>query len=146
MTNTESSRLGARRVCLEPDFYLLNLLPPLSTDIHILKYFLPLSPAPPFAHYQVGPDISLAPTKKMAPGATGPKRVTTGNDDSSQAKKRKLGPPSSSNGQTRAERIAKLAPKKSSFEGDLEKLSQGITELKGGPLCLLRARYFLYII
>lgn len=79
----------------------------------------------------------------MAPGATGPKRVTTGNDDSSQVKKRKLEPPSSSNGQTRGDRIAKLPPKKSSFEGDLEKLSQGII---GGPLCLLHVRCSLNII
>lgn len=82
----------------------------------------------------------------MTPGATGPKRATTDDDDSSQAKKRKLGLPSSSNGQTRGDRIAKLAPKKSSFEGDLEQLSQGITELKGGPLCLLHTRCSLHII
>lgn len=69
----------------------------------------------------------------MAPSVA-PKRTSessTGNADPNNVKKRRLEAPSS--GQTRGDRIAKLSQQKSSFEGDLEKLTQGLTELKGGP-------------
>ena len=79
-------------------------------------------------HTKLSPELNI-----MAPSVA-PKRTSessTGNADPNNVKKRRLEAPSS--GQTRGDRIAKLSQQKSSFEGDLEKLTQGLTELKGGP-------------
>ncbi|KAF8421003.1 DNA polymerase family B-domain-containing protein [Tirmania nivea] len=56
-----------------------------------------------------------------------PSESSTAN--ANDVKKRRL--EASSSGQTRGDRIAKLSQQKSSFEGDLEKLTQGLTDLKG---------------
>ena len=74
----------------------------------------------------------------MAPSVA-PKRVNNesvhGNSDSNLVKKRKL----ESSGKTRGDRIANLSQQKSSFEGDLERLTQ---ELKGGQYTLFPGEDF----
>lgn len=63
------------------------------------------------------------------PAATAAKRVL-GDLTDARAKKRKV--EAGAYGTKREDRIAKLSQKKSSFEGDLEKLTQELHELKEG--------------
>ena len=74
----------------------------------------------------------MAPS--AAPKRTNESSTSNARGDSNNVKKRRLEPTAS--GQTRGDRIAKLTQQKSSFEGDLEKLTQGLTELKGGLFVL----------
>ncbi|KAF8477172.1 DNA polymerase subunit delta large [Kalaharituber pfeilii] len=64
----------------------------------------------------------------MMPSTTAPKRIIERNGDTNLVKKRRL--EANGNGETRGDRMAKLSQPKSSFEGDLERLTQGLTDLK----------------
>lgn len=81
----------------------------------------------------------MAPS--VAPKRTNESTASNGGDSNNNVKKRRL--EAASSGQTRGDRIAKLTQQKSSFEGDLEKLTQGLTELKGG-LYYPPSYFFIY--